>query len=95
MSIDSKRLSGCRAVLIVLALASATIDVAAQSPPTRDDQSWTATSEASSANSNPSRTTESYTKSGNRTVHKKTVEVLGPDGEYQPYIETETETNKG
>ena len=94
MNVRSKHLSGGRAVLVVLGLAGATISVAAQSQTAQDDQSWTATSETSTANANPSRTTESYTKSGNRTLAKKTVEVLGPDGEYQPYIETDIETIK-
>jgi len=80
---------------MVLALASTTISGVARSQTARGDQSWTATSETSTANANPSRTTESHTKSGNRTLDKKTVEVLGPDGEYQPYVEIETETIEG
>ena len=55
-------------------------------------QSWTASSQTVTDNANPSRTTESHTKSGNRTVDKKTVEVLGPNGQYQPSVVTETET---
>jgi hypothetical protein len=35
---------------------------------------------------------ESHTKSGNRSVDKQRVEVLGPDGHYQPDSDTETET---
>jgi len=92
MHVCSKPLSGGGAALIVLALAGTTISVAAQSQPTKGDQSWTRTSETSTAYANPSRTTESYTKSSNRTLETKTVEVLGPDGEYQPYFKTETET---
>lgn len=92
MNFGSKPVSGGGAILIVLALVGTTILVAAQSQPVHGDQSWTATSETSTAYANPSRTTESYTKSGNRTVETKAVEVLGPDGEYQPYIKTETET---
>ena len=84
--------SGGGVVLIVLALAGTTISVAAQSQPVNGDQSWTRTSETSTAYTNPSRATESYTKSGNRTVETKTVEVLGTDGEYQPYLKIETET---
>jgi len=56
------------------------------------DQSWTATSQTVTSNANPFRTTERHLKSGNRTVDKKTVEVAGPDGEYQPYFEVETES---
>ena len=92
MNVCSKRLSGGGAVFMVFALAGTTISVAAQSQPANGDQSWTATSETSTAYANPSRSRESYTKSGNRTVETKSVEVLGPDGEYQPYYKTETET---
>lgn len=92
MNLRSKRLSGGAAVLIVLALAGTAISGAAQSQPATGGQSWTATGEMSTAGANPSRTTESYSKSGNRTFYKKTTEVLGPDGEYEPYFETETET---
>jgi hypothetical protein len=56
------------------------------------DESWTATSETSVKNAIPSRTTESHAKSGNRSVDKQRVEVLGPNGGYQPDSETETET---
>src|SRR6202162_1244972 len=56
------------------------------------DESWTATTENSVTNANPSRTTESHAKSGNRSVDKQRVEVLGPNGGYQPDFETEKET---
>ena len=56
------------------------------------DESWTSASQSSIANANPYRTTESHLKSGNRTLDKKTVEVRGPDGTYQLYYRTETET---
>ena len=56
------------------------------------DESWTATTETSDANANPARTTESHEKSGNRSVDKQRVEVLGDNGQYRPDFETETET---
>jgi hypothetical protein len=56
------------------------------------DESWSATTETSVKNAIPSRTTESHAKSGNRSVDKQRVEVLGPNGRYQPDSETETET---
>ena len=56
------------------------------------DESWTSTKEAAMPNANPSRTTESHTKSGNRTVDKQRLELLGPNGGYQPFSETERET---
>jgi hypothetical protein len=56
------------------------------------DESWTATRDTTSQYANSSRTTESHTKSGNRTVDKQRMEFLGPNGGYQPTSETETET---
>lgn len=56
------------------------------------DESWTATRDTTVANTNPSRTIESHSKSGNRTVDKQRLELLGPDGRYVPSSETETET---
>jgi hypothetical protein len=56
------------------------------------DEAWTKTTDSAAQNLNPSRTTESHTKSGNRTVDKQKLEVLGPNGRYQPFSETETET---
>jgi hypothetical protein len=56
------------------------------------DESWTATRETTTPNTNPSRTTESHTRSGNRTVDRQRLEILGINGGYQPFSETETET---
>jgi len=55
-------------------------------------QSWTASTQTTAPNTNPTRTTESHTKSGNLTLDKKSVEVLSADGVYQPYYDVETET---
>src|SRR5262249_32538975 len=79
------------ALFAALFLASA-VSAAAQDAQKTGDQSWTKTSEQAEQNVTPSRTTESHTKSGNRTVDKQKVEVLGPNGRYQPFLETETET---
>jgi len=56
------------------------------------DESWTTSSENLTDQSNPYRTIESHTKSGNRTVDNKTVEVRGPNGQYELYFRVETET---
>jgi hypothetical protein len=58
------------------------------------NESSTSTTLNSGDNTNPSRTTESHSKSGNRSVDKQVVEVLGPDGRYQHYYDTETETTQ-
>jgi hypothetical protein len=60
----------------------------------KGDETWTTTSESKGENTNPARTMESHTKSGNRSVDKQRVEVLGSDGHYQPASDTETETIK-
>jgi hypothetical protein len=78
-------------LVLIVCLASATFAAAQVSSPAQDE-SWNATSETVISNANPFRTAESHVKSENRTVEKKTVEVLGPDGRYQPYFEVERET---
>ena len=55
-------------------------------------QSWTGTTQTMAPNTNPTRTTESHTRSGTRTFDKKNVEVLNADGVYEPYYDVETET---
>src|SRR5215475_916632 len=69
------------------------VRVQAQDPQkSSGDESWTTTRENSAQNVNPSRTTESHTKSGNRTVDNRKLEILGLNGRYEPFSETETET---
>lgn len=82
--------------LLAIALCAGPFAVARaqDSPPNKSDESWTTTSESRTDNTSPARTSESHTKSGNRSVDKQKVEVLGHDGHYQPDSETETETIK-
>src|ERR1035437_5771691 len=82
-------------ISVVLCVGPAVCAQAQDAHPNSSDESWTATTETSVTNSNPSRTTESHAKSGNRSVDKQRVEVLGPDGRYQPDSETEKETGAG
>ncbi len=80
-------------IIFVILCGGSAVSAQAQDVQTNSsDESWTATTENSVANSNPSRTTESHAKSGNRSVDKQRVEVLGPNGRYQPDSETEKET---
>jgi hypothetical protein len=77
----------------VILCASSVIRVQAQdAQANKTDESWTATTQTSTDHANPSRTLESHSKSDNRSVDKQRVEVLGSDGRYQPYYDTETET---
>lgn len=79
-------------IVVILSLASAVCTRAQDAQPKTTDESWTTTAQTHVDNTNPLRTTESHTTSGNRTVDKQRVEVLGPDGRYQPDSDTETET---
>ena len=84
-----------KAVVVVgLCLGSVVVARAQDSSSSKGDEAWTTTSESKTENTNPSRTLESHSKSGNRRVDKQRVEVLGPDGHYQPDSDTETETIK-
>jgi len=79
-------------ISVVFCFGSAVSTRAQDGQRSSSDESWTATAETSAKNAIPSRTTESHAKSGNRSVDKQRVEVLGPNGGYQPDSETETET---
>ena len=72
--------------------AGSAVCAEAQDAQPNTNESWTATTQTSADNASPSRTTESHVKSGNRTVDKQRMEVLGPDGRYQPDSDTEKET---
>jgi len=76
----------------VIFCAGSVISAQAQDAQPNTNESWTVTTHTSRDNTNPSRTTESHAKSGNRSVDKQSIEVLGPDGEYQHYSDTEKET---
>lgn len=60
------------------------------------DQSWKESSaqQSSSGNLNPLRSRESHTEANGRTVDKQSVERLGPDGRYVPYLDVERESVK-
>jgi hypothetical protein len=77
---------------VILCVGSAVCVRAQDAQANKTDEPWTATTQTSIDHANPSRTLESHSKSDNRTVDKQRVEVLGSDGRYQPYYDTETET---
>ena len=79
-------------LVIVLCVGPFVVARAQDSQSNKGDESWTTTAESKAENTNPARTMESHTKSGNRSVDKQRAEVLGPDGHYQPDSDTETET---
>jgi len=79
-------------IFVMLCVSSVVCAQAQDAQPNNTNESWTATTQTSVEYTNPSRTTASHDKSGNRSVDKQRVEVLGPDGRYQPDSETEKET---
>jgi hypothetical protein len=82
-----------KAMVAVVLCGGAALCASAQDAQQKSgDESWAATTETSDANANPARTTESHEKSGNRSVDRQRVEVLGGNGQYRPDFETETET---
>jgi len=56
------------------------------------NKSWTATSESRSSDTDPIRTIESHTQSGNRTLDKQSLQRRGADGHFEPYQDIEKET---
>ena len=83
-----------RTLLLMVLCMGASVAARAQDSQSTKDETWTTTSESKTDNTNPARTMESHSKSGNRSVDKQRVEVLGTDGRYQPASDTETETIK-
>jgi len=82
-----------KSVIAVILCASLVICARAQDAQSKNtNESWTATTQTNVDNNSPSRMTESYAKSGNRSVDKQSVEVLGPNGRYQLDSEAEKET---
>jgi hypothetical protein len=59
------------------------------------NQSWTATTRQQLPSSlNPSRTSESHTEAGGRTVDNQSIETMGMYGRYTPYLDLQKETVK-
>jgi hypothetical protein len=61
--------------------------------PAGDAQSWTATSQQQlPSNLDPTRTSETHTESGGRTVDHQSIEHMGMDGRYAPFLDVQKET---
>lgn len=56
------------------------------------DKSWTATTDSKEDYANPTRTLESHTQNGNRTVDVRSLQTRGAGGGFQPYQDIEKET---
>jgi len=92
VDVSASRLLVTSMISVILCVGLAVSAQAQEAQPNDVNESWTATAQTSGDNANPSRTLESHTKSGNRSVDKTRAEVLGVDGRYQPDSDTETET---
>src|SRR5437879_8916643 len=59
-----------------------------------DQKAWTSTDQQQSPSGswNPTRTRTTHAETNGRTVDRQSVERLGPDGGYVPYLDTERET---
>ncbi len=81
------------AVFLASALLSLTLAATAQSSDAdSSNQSWTSTSDQQDSSvGSRTRTTESHSQSGNRTVDKQAVQILR-SGSYQPYQDIEKES---
>src|ERR1700733_3072321 len=67
----------------------------AQSNSDASSQSWTATTQQQLPSSdNPTRTSETHTESGGRTLDNQHTENLGVDGHYEPYLDVQKESVK-
>ncbi len=56
-------------------------------------QSWTATTQQQlPSNLNPTRTSETHTQTDGRTLDNQSIQALGTDGRYSPYLDVQKET---
>jgi len=59
------------------------------------NQSWTATTQQQlPSNENPTRTSETHTESGGRIIDNQSVQAMGTDGHYEPYLDVQKESVK-
>jgi hypothetical protein len=59
------------------------------------NQSWTSiTQQQLPGNLNPTRTSETHTEAGERTIDNQSIERLGMDGRYEPYRDVQRESVK-
>jgi hypothetical protein len=82
-------------LLTLAACFSFSLALSAQTSDSKTDdanKSWTDTTESQSDNLNPTRTVESHTHSGNRTLDSQSVRRRGSGGQFEPYQDIEKET---
>jgi hypothetical protein len=79
---------------IYLGISSALMGQTSDSQHGTSDKSWTATTDSKEDDANPTRTLETHTQNGNRTVDVRSLQTRGADGGFQPYQDIETETTR-
>lgn len=90
--------SAAVAARIALSLLLGALPVSAQNTAASEapsaSQSWTATSgqQGLSGNANPTRSSQTHAESAGRTFDTQSIEILGPDGRYVPYLDIEKES---
>ena len=57
----------------------------------QQNKSWTATTDLKTENVNPTRTIESHSQTGNRTIDTRSIQARGVDGRMEPYQDIERE----
>ena len=91
-NVSATRVLDTLVIAVILCVGSVVCAWGQDAQSNKTDESWTAATQNSVVNTNPSRTIESHAKSGNRSVDKLRVEELDLNGRYQPASETEKET---
>ena len=81
-------------VAIFLSISTAAWGQTADSQDAASDKSWTTTSNSNADNTNPTRTTESHTQNGDHTVDVQSLQTRGNDGNFNPYQDIETDTER-
>jgi hypothetical protein len=84
------------AIIVCLAWPCAAQAQGSDTSTSDSNQSWSASSEQRSAsgNLNPTRSNTKHTESKGRTVDTQTLERIGMDGQYVPYLDVERESVK-
>src|SRR5579872_5033955 len=76
------------ALLLMAPCALAQDQGGGDSSTSQGNQSWTATTQQQlPSNLNPTRTSETHTQNDGRTLDNQSIQALGTDGHYSPYLD--------
>lgn len=79
---------------VAVSLSSAMLAQAPGSQQSDASKSWSAATDSVTDSANPTRTFQSHTQSSDRTIDTRSIQTRGPDGNFIPYQDIETETVK-